>query len=129
MATLNKVVVFRKPDDSIIKVYFIDSAIHDGMDEDEFIDYEVGRIISNNPIYATYTRFDITKSELNSISSGVEKRSILCDSKGLLYIDPDYKSKAELNVISLAKEDSLRQKLKTGQTLTDEDVDILLGKQ
>lgn len=126
MPTLDKVLIVRNIDGTFSRTFFIKEAIPKGKTEDEFIASETKRVLDNlgNP-----NEFFIkNKSDLKLISSQAinnKKRSIRCDKNGNLFIDANYKSPKE---ILDENKSVIRQKLKSGELLNDNDIDILLGK-
>lgn len=127
MATLDSVLIIRRPDGTFSRTFFLDKAIPKGISEEDFVNEQINIVVKREGV-SDSDYFIKTKSELKTAFNETTLKSLghlRIDADGEFYEDTDHKTGAQLLEERKA---SVRQKLKNAEPLTDDDIDLILGK-
>ena len=127
MASLDKHILFKKPDGTIMTMTFLEDGRREGEADDDFIKREVDKLLAERPSFANYQRFEISRSDLRSAIDKTpqkSKRYLKCDVTGKLSHDETIKTQMDLRSDRIG---SAREKLKV-LGLTNSELDTIVGK-
>ena len=125
MPILNKIVVWRNDDGSMVQACFIDKAKRENETEDEFIERVTQKIIKSKPALKNKKKFDISKTELKHLIKTHPKghtERLKITNQGQLYIDENVKTIKEQE-----EEDQINTKNALKNLgLSDDIVDVIM---
>lgn len=123
---LDKVVIFVKPNSTVITMYLIQEGMKKNETKQEFVQRQIDKLISARPGIASLPMFIKDRSEVeNAFSNSIlkEKRALRCGVGGNLYVDQNHVNQDDaVRVIR----NSLKLKLKTSLELSDDEIRLLI---